>query len=60
MAVLDRAGVRPVDYDPSEEKAERPKFDPSLYTTAELEIILQAAQLMAERRTAPASEAADG
>jgi hypothetical protein len=60
VAVLDRAGVRPVDYDSSEERAERPKFDPSLYSFQELEIILQAAQLMAERRTAPASEAADG
>ena len=33
IAVLDRAGVRPIDYDPAEDAAARqPKFDPSLAT----------------------------
>jgi hypothetical protein len=60
MAVLDRAGVKPIDYDPAEEKTKRPKFDPSRYTVEELEIILAAAQLMAERRQVPPASAAAG
>jgi hypothetical protein len=40
VAVLDRAGVRPIDYDPTVDKAsERPKFDPSLYSWEELDLI---------------------
>ena len=37
IAVLDRAGVRPIDYDPAEDAAARkPRFDPSLYTPEQL------------------------
>jgi hypothetical protein len=37
IAVLDRAGVRPVDYDPAEDTpARKPGFDPALYTPEQL------------------------
>jgi hypothetical protein len=51
MAVLDRGGLKPIDYDPAEEAANRkPKFDPSLYTFEELEKIYEILTMMAERR----------
>jgi hypothetical protein len=56
--VFERAWGRPQDYDPTQEQAERPKFDPSAYSVAELEVILEAMHLLSERR-AP-REAADG
>jgi hypothetical protein len=53
-SLIERAWGKPRNYDPSEEeKTQRPKFDPSLYTFDELEIILRAAQLMQEKRQAP-------
>ena len=41
IAVLDRAGVRPIDHDPAEDTAaaRKPGFDPSLYTSEQLELI---------------------
>jgi integrase len=58
MAILDRAGVKPIDFDPAEEAANRkPKFDPSLYTTEELERIYEILEMMAERQeTLPPKE----
>jgi len=46
--VLDRAGVRPIDYDPAEDAAaRRPKFDPSLYTPEQLDEIERTLRLVA-------------
>ena len=48
IAVLDRAGVRPIDYDPAEDAAARqPKFDPSLYSPEQLAQIEQALRMIA-------------
>ena len=50
VAVLDRAGVRPIDYDPTVDKAsERPRFDPSLYSSEELDLIERVLRLMVDR-----------
>ena len=50
IAVLDRAGVRPIDKPMDEEEAKRPPpFDPSLYSTEELEQ-MQTVMLMIARR----------
>jgi hypothetical protein len=50
VAVLDRAGVRPIDYDPTIDKAsESPKFDPSLYSSEELDLIEHVLRLMVDR-----------
>ncbi len=50
VAVLDRAGVRPADYDPNCD-AERPKleFDPPVYTLAELEQLEIGLKLLMEQ-----------
>ena len=46
--MLDRAGVRPIDYDPAEDAAaRRPKFDPSLYTPEQLDEIERTLRLVA-------------
>jgi hypothetical protein len=50
MAVLDRAGVRPIDFDPSEEKSALPAFNPRDYEPAELDVIEAALKIMVERR----------
>jgi hypothetical protein len=48
IAVLDRAGVRPIDYDPAEDAAARqPKFDPSLYSPEQLDGIERTLRLVA-------------
>ena len=48
IAVLDRAGVRPIDYDPAEDAAARqPKFDPSLYSPEQLDEIERTLRLVA-------------
>jgi hypothetical protein len=58
MAVLDRAGLKPIDFDPSEDKAEKPKFNPDNYTPAELELIERVLRMMLSPRGAlPAAEA---
>ena len=49
LAVLDRGGVRPIDYDPSEGKEQRAKFNPDDYTPEELDMIEAAFRLMVER-----------
>jgi hypothetical protein len=47
IAVLDRAGVRLIDYGPPiGAAAERKKFDPSLYSPEELDLIERALRLM--------------
>jgi hypothetical protein len=38
FAVLDRAGIRPIDFDPSEEKS-KPKFSARDYSAEELDLI---------------------
>ena len=50
VAVLDRAGVRPVDFDPAEELEERPSFNPRDYSPEERNLIERALRLMVERR----------
>ena len=50
VAVLDRAGVRPVDFDPAEERQERPAFNPRDYSPEERNLIERALRLMVERR----------
>jgi len=46
IAVLDRAGVKPIDFDPNKEKDERPKFNPRDYSPQELDVIEAALRLM--------------
>jgi hypothetical protein len=47
IAVLDRAGVRPIDYDPAEDAAARqPKFDPALYSPEQLAQIEQTLRMI--------------
>jgi len=50
VAVLDRAGVRPADFDPAEEKVERRNFNPRDYSPEELRVIETALRLIVERR----------
>ena len=45
VAVLDRAGVRPIDFDPAEE-ADRADFDPRDYSSDELDVIEAALKLI--------------
>jgi hypothetical protein len=55
LAVLDRAGVRPIDK-PEPEQEPRPRFDPSRYSLEELEFIQAALRLLTEdRRGMPAA-----
>jgi hypothetical protein len=35
VAVLDRAGVRPTDYNPSEDQSQQPSWDPGKLTREE-------------------------
>ncbi len=46
MAVLDRAGVKPIDFDPNEETDSHPRFNPRDYSVAELDLIEAALKLM--------------
>jgi hypothetical protein len=62
IAALDRAGLKPADYDPKEEDGMyqgRPRFDPSLYTSEELEQLHAAIMLMARKQGLMAPEAAE-
>ena len=55
IAVLDRAGVRPIDYDPAEDAAARqPRFDPSLYSPEQLAQIEQTLRMVAAAQQAEA------
>ena len=52
IAVLDRAGVRPIDYIPAEDAAAgRTRFDPSLYTPEQL-VEIEKVLRMVDRRDA--------
>jgi hypothetical protein len=59
IAVLDRAGVQPIGYDPKADEADEAagmaKFDPSLCTDEELDQIERALQLMVDRMSGPES-----
>ena len=48
IAVLDRAGLRPIETDPFPDN--KPPFDPRLYTPEELATIETALKLLKERR----------
>ena len=57
IAVLDRAGVRPIDYNPAEDTtARKPSFDPGLYTPEQLAQIEATLRMIA----ATQAEAEDG
>ncbi len=57
VAVLDRAGVRPVDYDAAaeEKEANKPVFNPRDYSTEELDLIETALKLIVARNTEKAT-----
>jgi hypothetical protein len=49
--VLERAWGKPKEYDPNAEgPPQKPKFDPSLYTFEELEVLYKALTLMASKQ----------
>ena len=51
VAVLDRAGVKPIDYDPkADDPPKPPPFDPSLYTTEELREMQKVMKMIAVRQ----------
>ena len=50
MAVLDRAGIRPIDFDPDEAKDEGFDFNPGDYSAEELAVIEAASKLIIKRR----------
>lgn len=50
IAMLDRAGHRPRDYDPNEDREEAPAFNPRSYSADELDLIERALALVLERR----------
>jgi hypothetical protein len=51
IAVLDRAGVRPIDFDPAQEQAKKaPPFDPSLYSIEELRQMQSVMLMIAQRQ----------
>jgi hypothetical protein len=55
IAVLDRAGVRPIDYIPAEDAAAgRTRFDPSLYTPEQLVEIEKVLRMVAATQPAEA------
>ena len=50
LAFLDRAGIRPTDFDPNAGKDEGFDFNPRDYTSEQSEVLEQALQLMIEKR----------
>jgi hypothetical protein len=50
VAVLDRAGIRPIDKPEPDQEPRRPRLDTSKYTLEELEFLKEALQLMVEDR----------
>jgi hypothetical protein len=50
--------VKPIDFDPNEDKASGPKFDPRNYTPQELDIIETALRLMLRPAGGPAAGSA--
>jgi hypothetical protein len=61
VAVLDRAGVSPADYDPSR-NVERPEFqfDPRAYTPDEFAKLEEALKLLMEQRQVVAPKGTGG
>lgn len=58
--VLERAWGRPKEYDPNAEQAQqKPPFDPSPYTSEELEMLQAAMLIMARRQGLPPPEEAE-
>jgi hypothetical protein len=57
--VYERAWGKPREYDPSTEKAERPKFDPSLLSPQQRNQVEAALRLMAKAMRAP-GQTSDG
>ena len=62
VAVLDRGGVRPIDYDPAEElkNVQKKKFNPADFTREELLQIEQTLRLIVDRNKEKAKAAAEG
>jgi hypothetical protein len=52
VAVLDRAGIRPIDK-PEPDQEPRRRLDPSKYTREELDLIAEGLRLMLEDRSGP-------
>ena len=52
VAVLDRAGIRPIDK-PEPENADRPAFNPRAYSAADLAVIEAGLKLMLAGGSAP-------
>ena len=51
IAVLDRAGIRPIDFDPKAEAPKKaPRFDPTLYTLEELKQMRDIWLMIAQRQ----------
>jgi hypothetical protein len=50
VAILDRGGVRPCDFDPAEDKAQSPAFNPRDYNKDELSVIEAALKLIIARQ----------
>ena len=50
LAILDRAGIRPTDFDPDAGANEGFDFNPRDYTPEQLEMLEQALRLMIEKR----------
>jgi hypothetical protein len=51
IAVLDRASIRPIDFDPNEERGTKPRFNPRHYTPEELDLIQAALKLLVRPRS---------
>ena len=51
VAVLDRAGIRPIDKPEPDQEPRRPRLDTSKYSLEELKFIGEALQLMLEDRS---------
>jgi hypothetical protein len=60
VAVLDRAGIRPVDFDPTKEKPSAHDFNPRAYTPEQLDVIQAAPRLMLNPPRPQATERAGG
>ena len=50
LALLDRAGIRPTDFDPNEGASDGFDFNPRDYSTEELELLEAGLKLMVEKR----------
>jgi hypothetical protein len=60
MAVLDRAGIRPIDFDPAEEKRSAPRFNAKDFSDEELQQIEAALRLIVERNAEKKMDAERG